>query len=363
LKPTTSRVQQTERADGPLPLWFRRALYGLIGLLLFVLALELIKKGAGGFGKAVLQRLQISGPLNALGLGWLWAYAMLSGSPVAAVALAFFASGALDSVETFAMISGSRLGAALIVLLLGVVYYLRDQRRSDGVAIGILSLLTTAAIYLPGMALGYWLLTSSALDALQLMPPPQLRSVVDWSVGPLVRLATNALPGWGVTMTGLGALLLSLSLLDQALPALDMERHAVQRIDRIARSPWAMFAAGLLVTALTLSVSVSLALLVPLAARGLLRREHTLPYIMGANITTFIDTLVAALILGGQAAFVIVLAEMLSVAALSVVVLLVAYRPFARALLRSQEQIMADGRWLAAFVGLMLVVPLVLVWW
>ena len=59
---------------------------------------------------------------------------------------------------------------------------------------------------------------------------------------------------------------------------------------RVAYRPWFMFAVGLGVTVLTLSVSVSLSLLVPLAARGYIRRENVVPYILGANITTFVDT-------------------------------------------------------------------------
>jgi solute carrier family 34 (sodium-dependent phosphate cotransporter) len=110
----------------------------------------------------------------------------------------------------------------------------------------------------------------------------------------------------------------------------------------------------------TLSVSVSLSILVPLSAKGMVRRENTLPYIMGANITTFIDTLVAALIVGGPAAFTIVLVEMVSVATLSLLVLLFGYRPFASGVLRLQELIIRDNRTLACFLAVMLVVPLLL---
>ena len=44
---------------------------------------------------------------------------------------------------------------------------------------------------------------------------------------------------------------------------------------------WPMFLVGCGVTLLTLSVAVSLTLLVPLVAKGILRRANTLPYIAG----------------------------------------------------------------------------------
>jgi uncharacterized membrane protein YjfL (UPF0719 family) len=121
-----------------------------------------------------------------------------------------------------------------------------------------------------------------------------------------------------------------------------------------------MFLLGCAVTSVTLSVSVSLSILVPLSAKGLVRRENTLPYIMGANITTFIDTLVAALINGGPAAFTIVLVEMISVATLSLLVLLLCYRPFERSVLRLQELIIRDNRTLGVFLCIMLTIPVIL---
>ena len=48
--------------------------------------------------------------------------------------------------------------------------------------------------------------------------------------------------------------------------------------------------------------------LVPLVAKGYLRRANTLPYIAGANITTLADTLVAAILLGNQDAVRVVVA-------------------------------------------------------
>jgi CRP-like cAMP-binding protein len=83
--------------------------------------------------------------------------------------------------------------------------------------------------------------------------------------------------------------------LGRALPEMSADRSSFQRIGRLVYRPMAMFLLGCAVTSVTLSVSVSLSILVPLSAKGLVRRENTLPYIMGANITTFIDTLVAAL--------------------------------------------------------------------
>jgi Na+/phosphate symporter len=345
---------------GRAAVWLRRGLFALAGLGLFVIALELLKKGAGGYGRQLISLLDVSTPARALGFGWLLAYIFLSGSPVAAVAVSFFASGAIDAQQTFMMITGSRLGASFIVLFVGFIYHLRGQARAASVAVGVLALIVTAAIYLPALAIGYWLLSSGVVGVLQASADGPLGSLIDLVVDPIVGLIANRVPGWATLGLGAGSLLLAFALLDRALPELGPERGALRHIDALACRPLAMFLVGAMVTSVTLSVSVSLALLVPLVARGVLRRQSTLPYIMGANITTFIDTLVAALIAGGPAAFTIVLVEMLSVAVLSLAVLLLAYAPFARAVLGLQEQIIRSSRGLAIFLAVILVVPLLL---
>lgn len=337
-----------------------RLAFALAGLFLFIVALELLKRGAGGYGRELIRVLNISTPASALGFGWLLAYVFLSGSPVAAVAVSFFASGTIDRVQTFMMITGSRLGASFVVLFVGFLYALRGHRRTTSLAIGVLALLTTAAIYVPALILGSWLLSVNAFAWLQIEAGGPLASVVDALTDPLVSLASDWLPAWALLPTGAAVLLLGFQLLDKALPDLSPAHPAFQRIDHLTGRPLAMFLLGAAVTSVTMSVSVSLSILVPLAARGVVRREQTLPYIMGANITTFVDTLVAALIVGGPAAFTIVVVEMCSVAALSIAVLIFAYGPFQRRITALQERIVRDSRTLAIFLGVILLVPLLL---
>ena len=76
-----------------LPGWLQRVLAVAVGLLLFVLALELLKKGAFGLGP-LLRSVGVAGFTGGLGFGWLMACVVLSGSPVAAMALSLLASAA-----------------------------------------------------------------------------------------------------------------------------------------------------------------------------------------------------------------------------------------------------------------------------
>jgi hypothetical protein len=109
-----------------------------------------------------------------------------------------------------------------------------------------------------------------------------------------------------------------------------------------------------------MSVSLSLSILVPLSHRGFVRQENVIPYIMGANITTFIDTLLAAALLNNPDAFNIVLAEMLSIMIVSLFLLALFFRLYQEKTLDLVNAITANNRNLAIFMVTILIVPVVL---
>lgn len=329
------------------------------GLAVFILALEFLKKGAAGIAP-LFQTLRVDGIWDSLGMGWLMAYVVLSGSPVAAISLTLYSGAVISDLQTFAMITGSRLGASFIVLFIGFMYYLRGHQRVASISIGILSLLVTATVYLPAMAVGYASLTQGWLDGLRFGAPGALNSVIDVIYDPIVTWTSGMIPRWAIFILGIAALLIAFQLFDKALPEIRPESTGFQRIADFVYRPQVMLLLGLAVTCVTLSVSVSLSVLVPLSARGYIRRENLIPYIMGCNISTFIDTLVAALLLNTPRAFTIVLTEMLSVALLSLLILIFMYRPYQATIERALE-LALRSRWsLGAFILIITMIPLVL---
>jgi hypothetical protein len=81
---------------------------------------------------------------------------------------------------------------------------------------------------------------------------------------------------------------------------------------------------------------------------------------MGANVTTFIDTLLAAVLLNNPTAFTIVLMEMIGVGLISLLILLAVYDPYERSLLQAVTWVTRDNRNLAIFMVTIFVVPLLL---
>ena len=359
----TSASEHVTAAAGSGPKVMRVALKlatFAVALFLFVLAIQLMKEGAKALAPTLEGSPLFSNAVSTLGFGWLGAYIVLSGSPIAAVALSLYVGGATTQLQTFTMLSGSRLGASFVVLLVGFLYALRNRGRNRGesIGMGVLALSLTAVVYVPGMLIGYAILKSGMLDGIHWSASHDVLSIVDVIWGPAIDAITR-LPGWTLLPIGLGLILLAFRLLDKVLPQLDGERHGGGKGSWMKR-PWPMFGLGCLVATLTLSVSVALTLLVPLASRGYITRRESIPYIMGANITTLADTLVAAMILGNPVAVQIVLAEAIAVSVVSLFYLALLYGPLTRGIMALDEWVMSTNRRLWFFVAILFVLPALL---
>jgi Na+/phosphate symporter len=282
----------------------------------------------------------------------------LSGSPVAATALAFLDADVLTPIEAFAMIAGSRLGAAFIVLLIGFVYLLRGQQREVSLGAGLLSLLVTQITYIPVLALGFFILSRGWVQHWQVEAEEAAISPLDRMIDPIITVIQQYIPTWVLFPVGFLLIVFSLRLFDRLLPELHLKESSLGQVHHLLYRPLVTFALGAAITSLTMSVSVSLGLLVPLSARGYIRRENIIPYILGANITTFDDTLIAAALLANPAAVTVVLVQMISVTIVSMTILLLTYRQYERLLERLFTLIGRRRRNLVLYILLILFIPL-----
>lgn len=352
-------------APSILRMIFRRTTLRKLGLLLFSLflfmfALLLVKEGAKQLGPYVRNFLDINNPANALGFGWIFAYAVMSGSPVATISLALLDVNVLNTYEAFSMISGSRLGASFIVLFIGFIYMLRGGERKASMSTGLLSLLVTQSTYIPALFLGFFMLQAKWLDGIQMQTASQMTTVIDGFFSPFLQLLLEWLPRWVIFGMGFGVLMVSFTLLDKSLPQIHLEDSRFRWMARILYRPIVTFMLGAAVTMITMSVSLSLSILVPLSMRGYVRRENIIPYVMGANITTFIDTLMAAVLLGNPAAFTIVLVNMASVTVISLLLILIFFRSYERVLLGVTNRLLSKQIWLTVYMFFIVGIPLIL---
>lgn len=352
-------VEHTERAWWRRAHWYKVGLF-IVSLFLFILAITMMKEGARVLGPIVRDRFMINNPANSLGFGWIFAYVIMSGSPVAAAALTFFDAGVIGRLDAYTMITGSRLGASLIVLFIGFIYILRGRDRTTSLGMGLLSLVVTGTTHLLALPLGLFLLNGGYLERSQLASGGAISSLTDLIFDPIIALIVAYLPEWALFLIGFGIMMASFTLFDRALPEMTLRESQVGRMSRFVYRPWVMFLLGAGITTLSMSVSISLSILVPLSARGFVRRENVIPYIMGANVTTFIDTVLAAVLLDNPGAFTIILVNMVSITIVSAFVLATFYRRYERACLAFVQWTTTGKRNLAAFMILILLIPIIL---
>ena len=215
--------QESRAAGSRGGLWMVAILrvgYAAGALLLFILALEVLKTGAAGVAD-ILSGVDAEGTANILGFGWLGSSLALSGSPVAAIALSLFREGVISDSEAFAMLNGSRMGASFIVLLIGFLYYVGKRRTADGIFIGVVALLVTVTIYAPVVPLGSLVLERGWFDGVGASAPGFLISFTDLAFRPLADTAADNLPRLLVFGGGVGLLLASFAIFDRALPNLE----------------------------------------------------------------------------------------------------------------------------------------------
>ena len=358
---STNRIDNIDNIRLPLrvllPKVAAHAAAVIIALWLFILALQLIKEGADGL-RPVLDAVSVDGIAGHFGFGWFGAYVVLSGSPVAAVAMSLFAGGAVSDLDAFSIINGTRMGASLIVLVVGFVSYATGRRNPDGLYIGVVALLTSITLWGPAMPLGLLVLDQGWLNGAHVSSPGALTSFVGAISDPVVEPLLDALPRLLLFVAGIGALVLGFALFDRSLPSLERPGTRFEALSQALQQRYAMFGFGVLVTLLTLSVSLSVTILVPLALKGYVRRDRVVPYVMGANIATWVDTLLAALLLDSPTGFEIVLTQMLAGSVISLVVLVFLYRPYTRLILGTAHKVSSSRRSLVIFLAALVLAPL-----
>lgn len=333
----------------------------IASLYLFMLAITLMKDGAGGVGPLIQDIFSITNPANSLGFGWLSAYLLMSGSPVAASALTFYDTNLINELSAFAMITGSRLGASFIVLFIGFIYVLRGRDRATSLSMGLLSLSVTFTTYLPSYFLGTFILGSGLANSLVIQSGVLLQGFFDRGIYPVSNLAAGYFPDWVIFIFGLGIIMLSFSLFDKCLPQMALKESQVGKTSRLVYHPLVMFVVGASITLISMSVTLSLSILVPLSNRGFIRRENVIPYILGANITTFIDTMFAAALLENPAASTIVLVSIFSTAAVSIAILLTAFHSYQHLSLKFVDMVTSTNRNMIIFMITIFIIPLILI--
>ena len=350
------------RISRPFPPWVM-LLGALATLFLFFFSIRLLGAATDALSAEITPYLRtvIDGELSALGVGWLGALVLMNGSVVAALSISLLHSGLVNDAEFYMMISGTRLGGSGIVFLIGVLDHLhrRHAGLEDSTSMGVLTFLITHSIYIPATVLGFLLLPFLATYMLDPRIMDRLTVQTFELFTPVTDFIIQLLGGWLSIILSILILFLSLKLFAEVVCCLDgnvLRRNLLVFLER----KWIAFFAGMLITMATASVAFSLGIFVPLYNRKVIKKKVMIPYIMGANIGTFSDTLLAGIILETVDG-VLVIFILTGLASIVTMMALAAGDTFTEAIEFLQNRIVGSWHLFLAFMAALILAPLLLI--
>ncbi len=339
----------------------KRTGFAVGAISLFIMALQLLSTSTGDLTPLLEQSLKpfLNNDLNTLGAGWLTAYFTLNGTTGAAIGLSLFNSSIITASQLLTMLSGSRLAAAFVVILIGVLEYFQGKADSikDSTSIGMICFLIAYTIYTPAILISYYFSKNFSTEFLELSGPMFLQNSLLSVFTPITNtIASITGPGLGF-FTAIALLIVSLRIFGLAFNGLNAESLRGNYLQYLMGSKWIAFATGSILTLLTTSVSLSLGIIVPLYNEGFIKRQEIIPYIMGANLATMISFVISAMIVGTKQGMAQVLVLTGGIAIVTAVAL-VFYDQYFKMLQKAFDTLVTRTPVMIAFIVTLVVVPL-----
>lgn len=346
---------------------------GRIGILLillfaFFVGLDLMGLSFKLFGKGFAESLieRTSNPFVGLFIGILATTLVQSSSTTTSMVVALVAAGALTIEGAIPIVMGANIGTSVTNSLVSLAHVTRReefQRAFAGATVHDFFNWMAVLILLPvELATGYLAKTAGFLESIlegvggiKLLNPlkevvrPVSKSIVSW-------LGES---GILVLIVGIVLLIASLKFLVDLLKALMTGRAEKTLHKTVFRSAWSAILAGLAITVMVQSSSITTSLMIPLVGAGIVTLEQVFPFTIGANVGTTITAMLAALATGSPAAVTVAFSHLMFNLTAG---LLIYVPPFMRAIplylartlgrLGSRNRALAAAYILLAFFGL-----------
>jgi len=283
----------------------------VVVLLAFFVGLDLLGLAFGLFGKGFATMLveQTANPFVGLFVGILGTTLVQSSSTTTSLTVALVGAGALTVDGAIPIIMGANIGTSVTNTLVSLAHVTRRvefERAFAGATIHDLFNFMTVAIMFPlELATGFLARTSVVLaSAVEGVGGLKLADPIKMIVRPISSTIVDLLGRSPVlsVILALALLFVALKLLVDLLEAIMSARAERVLHGTLFRSPVAAIMAGLVMTVMVQSSSITTSVMIPLVAAGIVTLEQVFPFTIGANIGTTVTALIAALSTGSVAA-------------------------------------------------------------
>ena len=293
-----------------------------LGLDLMGLAFKLFGKG---FAETLIERT--SNPFVGLFIGILATTLVQSSSTTTSMTVGLVAAGALTVEGAIPIIMGANIGTSVTNTLVSLAHVTRREefeRAFAGATVHDFFNWLAVAILLPlEIATGYLARTAGWLTGvLEGAGGVELLNPLKEAVRPVAEGVVDLLGGSGglALAAAIVLMIVCLKLLVDVLKALLSGRAERTLHNTVFRSAPAAILAGLVMTVMVQSSSITTSVMVPLVGAGIVTLRQAFPFTIGANIGTTITALLAALATGVPAALTVALGHLIFNITASVVI-------------------------------------------
>ena len=299
---------------------FSRVIILFFLLYCFFLSLDLIGLSFKLFGKEFAQTLieTTSNPFVGLLIGILATTLVQSSSTSTAMTVGLVAADALTVEGAIPIIMGANIGTTVTNTMVSLAHVTRPEefrRAFSGATLhDIFNWLAVFILFPLEIQTGYLAKSARYLESLvEGVGGIKLLNPVKESVRPVAEELVSLLgeSGTMLLLAGIAVLFVSLRYMVKLLGIL-LSSKAEEVLHRtLFRSPVATLSAGIAITVMVQSSSITTSVMVPLMGAGIVTLEQVFPFVIGANIGTTITAMLAALVLGNAAAVSVAFAHLI----------------------------------------------------
>ena len=289
-------------------------------LYCFFLGLDLMGMAFKLFGKGFAEALitQTTNPFVGLLIGILATTLMQSSSSTTSIVVGLVAAGALNVTGAIPIIMGANIGTSVTNTMVSLAHISRPEefrRAFAGATVHDFFNWLAVLVLLPlEMATGFLEKSATRMEGLlegvggtKLLNPVKaiVRPVADWVVDLLGSSGVLTL------IVGLALLFVALKFLVDLLRVVFSGKAERMLHRTLFRSAFSAIMAGMALTVMVQSSSITTSTIVPLVGAGVVTLEQLFPFTIGANIGTTVTAILAALHAGAPAGIVVAFSHLL----------------------------------------------------
>ncbi|MFA9494610.1 MAG: Na/Pi symporter [Candidatus Bathyarchaeota archaeon] len=344
---------------------YKNAIGSILSIYFFISAIVLVKNSAKVVGVALAETivLIIRDTTSAVFAGWISTALLHSSGAFDSIICAFTSSGVMPLNLAVGTIIGAEIGTTVTPFLISVLERLKgkgESRAAFNVTMShVLYNLFTLAIFYP-MELFFGTFSKIAKwGSHQFVKITWLNAVPDLldTITPWVKPLLGYIGPWAGLVGGGVLLLVALGAVEKYMTAIFSMPRSWNLIRSTFTRPKRAFLAGFIFTLLVPSTTVMVSLLIPLATSGVIKAEYyILPYILGANIGTVFDVMIAAMATGDPIALGVWLVH-LTINVAGAMLFTPILDPFARLTTRVADYVSKDPKTTLIITALFHIIP------